>query len=148
MHRITKVSIAILIFISFSFTDKKEETFSIVVKVNGLRNNIGNVRFALYNTSNSLPDKKLKKHFKMKVGKIAENAATITFSNLPKGKYAINILHDEDTNGKIAKGWLLPTEGIGFSNMAKIGLGNKPNFAKTSFNLDKNKTIDINVIYL
>jgi len=31
-------------------------------------------------------------------------------------KYAINILHDEDNNGKIKKGFVLPKEGMGFSN--------------------------------
>jgi uncharacterized protein (DUF2141 family) len=33
-------------------------------------------------------------------------------------KYAINILHDEDNNGKIKKGFVLPKEGMGFSNYA------------------------------
>lgn len=142
------ITLLIAVLVSFSFTSKNEETFSIVVHVKGLKNNIGNVRFALYNTPNSIPDKKLKKHYKIKIGKIDKNAATITFDNLPKGKYAVNILHDENTDGKIKKGWLFPIEGIGFSNMDKIGFGNKPSFAKTSFDLKENKRIEVTIIYM
>ena len=29
------------------------------------------------------------------------NSSTITFNNIPKGNYAVFILHDENKNGKI-----------------------------------------------
>ena len=74
--------------------------------------------------------------------------AEYTFSNLPKGNYSVNILHDENNNGKIDKGLLLPKEGIGFSNYSSIGLTNRPNFKKASFELTQNKTIKVKVIYM
>lgn len=70
------------------------------------------------------------------------------FKNLSKGTYAVNILHDEDEDGKIDKGFVLPIEGIGFSNFTKIGLGNKPNFSKASFEVNENKVISIKIIYM
>jgi len=75
-------------------------------------------------------------------------SSTITFKNIPSGKYAINILHDENKNGKIDKGFILPIEGIGFSNFQSIGLTNRPNFSKASFELNENKTINVKVIYM
>lgn len=55
---------------------------------------------------------------------------------------------DEDEDGEIDKGWVLPTEGIGFSNINKIGIGNKPNFKKAKFELSTTKKINVTVIYL
>lgn len=148
MKGIAQIGIIVALFLAITAFTTKEQTFSIVVKVNGLRNNTGNVQFALYNKDGTVPDEKYKKYYKIKVGEISSNSATITFSNIPEGEYAVNILHDEDKDGKIDKGWVLPTEGIGFSNISKIGLGNKPNFKKASFELKSNKTIEVKVIYM
>jgi uncharacterized protein (DUF2141 family) len=81
------------------------------------------------------------------ITEIKNGASTVTFTNLPEGRYAVNILHDENKDGKIKKGFLLPIEGIGFSNYEKIGLGNKPNFQKASFVLNKNSKIKVKIIY-
>jgi uncharacterized protein (DUF2141 family) len=75
-------------------------------------------------------------------------ASTVTFRNLPVGEYAVNILHDENNDGKIKKGIILPKEGIGFSNYKSIGLSNKPKFTKAAFKLTGNKNIIINILYL
>ncbi|WP_421801213.1 DUF2141 domain-containing protein [Flagellimonas sp.] len=69
------------------------------------------------------------------------------FSNLRPGTYAISVLHDENKDGEIKMGLLLPKEGIGFSNFKAIGLSNRPNFSKASFMLDKDSTIVVNMIY-
>ena len=37
---------------------------------------------------------------------------------------------------------------IGFSNYQSIGLTNRPNFSKASFELKENKTISVKVIYM
>lgn len=137
-----------IIILSSSFIKTDEERFSLTVKVEGLRNSEGVVQFALYNQENSLPDEKFKSYFKMEISEIHSNKATYTFKNLPKAKYAVNILHDENKNGKIDKGLILPKEGIGFSNYNNIGLSNKPKFSKASFQLDNDKTIYVKIIYL
>ena len=66
----------------------------------------------------------------------------------PKNKHAIIILHDESKNGKIDKGLILPKEGIGFSNYSSIGLTNRPNFRKASFNLFQDKEVKVKMIYM
>jgi uncharacterized protein (DUF2141 family) len=113
-----------------------------------LRNSKGTVQITLYNKDGSIPDEHYKNYFKMEKVNITNGKSQCTFSNLPKGNYAVNILHDENNNGKIDKGLILPKEGIGFSNYSSIGLTNRPNFKKASFELTQNKTIKVKVIYM
>lgn len=132
----------------YSFAKPNAETFSLTVDVKNLRNEKGVVQFALYNKDGSIPDEDFENYYKIVKGEIVNASSTITFKNIPSGKYAVNILHDENKNGKIDKGFILPIEGIGFSNFQLIGLTNRPNFSKASFELKENKTIDVTVIYM
>jgi uncharacterized protein (DUF2141 family) len=81
-------------------------------------------------------------------GNIVNASSKITFKNIPSGKYAVNILHYENKNGKIDKGFILPIEGIGFSNFQSIGFKNKPNFSKASFTVKENKSMSVKMIYM
>ena len=125
----------------------KGDTCSLTVYVTGLRNNKGLVMFVLYNTDESLPDEHYEKFYRLKTAEIINHTSKFTFENLPAGRYAVNILHDEDENGKIKKGVVLPKEGIGFSNVEKIGPLNKPNYEKASFVVEDQKDIGIEIIY-
>lgn len=136
------------IFILFAFNYRKDERVSLTVDVNELRNSTGQVIFSLYNKDGSIPDEDLKNYYKNVKVDISNKSAQTTFKNLPKGKYAVNIVHDENMNGKIDKGWILPIEGIGFSNFKTIGFSNKPNFKKASFDLKMNRMISVKTIYM
>ena len=138
--------LVIVLFTSFSI--QKQETFSLTVEVKDLRNSEGTLLFALYNREDAFPDEHYKKYFKRLTGKIVNGASSVTFENIPSGKYAINILHDEDNNGEIKKGLILPTEGIGFSNYLTIGFSNRPTFTKASFDLRCNRIVRIKIVYL
>lgn len=120
---------------------------SLTVNVEGLRNSRGVVRYALYDREGSLPDQKFKKYHQIRTSSISDGKSSATFSNLTPGTYAISVLHDEDKNGKIEMGLLLPKEGIGFSNFETIGLSNRLNFSKASFVLVKDSTIEVDMIY-
>ncbi len=137
-----------LCFFLCSFSENQAETYILTVKVENLRNSKGVVQFALYNKDNSIPDEDYKKYYRLEKAKIVNGKSEITFKSLPQGKYAVNILHDENNNGKIDKGLLLPKEGIGFSNYQSIGLRNRPNFSKASFLLNADKTISVRIIYM
>ena len=132
----------------YSFTKPNAETFSLIIDVKNLRNEKGVVQFALYNKDGSIPDEDYENYYKIVKGEIVNGSSTITLKNIPSGKYAVNILHDENKNGKIDKGFILPIEGIGFSNFQSIGLTNRPNFSRASFELKENKTINVKVIYM
>lgn len=137
---------AVAIFL-LSFATPNTNTINLTVEVHELRNNKGLVQFALYNKEGSIPDENFEKYYQIAKTTIKGNAAQFVFKNIPKGIYAVNILHDENENSKIDKGFILPEEGIGFSNYTKIGLGNKPNFSKASIELNTDKKIAIKVIY-
>ena len=150
MKKITGVlSLVAMAFVLLSVrSPEATTTYTLTVKVNGLRNSKGRVQFALYNKEGSIPDEKYKRCSEKKVRKIENRGSTVTFYNLPKGKYAVNILHDENRNGKIDKGWVMPIEGIGFSNFSSIGFSNRPNFKKASFYIGKDMTKKVKVIYM
>ena len=146
MKKIFILFIAVILM-SFNFP-VNEETYSLTIKVKDLRNSKGVVQFAVYNKDGSIPDEKYKKYYKKDISTIKNNTSTITFNDLAKGKYAINILHDENKDEKIDKKFILPKEGIGFSNYKSIGFTNKPNFSKASFELNSNTEMNIKVIYM
>ena len=131
-----------------SFSSQKQENYSLTIEVNELRNSTGNVVFALYNREDAFPDEHYKKYYKKLTGKIVNGTSSVIFENIPAGKYAVNILHDENNDGKIKKGLIMPIEGIGFSNYNSIGLSNKPSFSKASFDVLSDKKIKVKIIYL
>ena len=148
-----KIAITILITFAFSltlysFVNPSADTYSLTIEGKNLRNSKGFVQFTLYNKNGSIPDEDYENYYKILKGEIVNGSSTITFKNIPSRKYAINILHDENKNGKIDKGFILPIEGIGFSNFQSIGFSNRPNFSKASFELKENKTISVKVIYM
>lgn len=147
MNNIKNTILISLAFIILSSISIKKETFSLTVEVSDLRNSKGTILFALYNRKDAFPDEHYQKYFKKLTGKIINGNSIITFKNIPEGKYAINILHDENNDGKIDKGFIFPTEGIGFSNFKSLGFANKPNFEKASFNVITDKTLKIKIIY-
>ena len=149
MNKVFKIVMVVSVSLMLSsFISQKEETCSLTVDVSELRNSKGTVQFALYNREDALPDEHYKKYFKKLTGKIVNGASTVTFENLPEGKYAVNILHDENNDGKIKRGIILPKEGIGFSNFQSIGISNRPSFSKASFSVLGDKKIKVNIIYL
>ena len=142
------LSISILIGI-FSFIPyKSNKENSITVKVVHLRNSTGIVQFSLYNTKESIPDEHFEKYYLQSKSKIVNQTATITFSNLPEGDYAINILHDENEDGTVDKGMILPIEGLGFSNFDALNLFNRPSYKRAQFELHTDTIITIPTIYM
>ena len=139
------LSIIALLFLGF--TTPNTNIIDLTVEVHHLRNDKGVVQFALYNKDGTIPDEDFEKYYQIGKTSIKGNSAQFVFKNLPKGVYAVNILHDENDNGKIDKGFILPEEGIGFSNYTKVGLGNKPTFSKASFEVSADKKIAVKVIY-
>lgn len=150
-----KINIGLIYIFGFLFSSQDlmkikrlDETYSLTAEVSELRNSKGIVQFALYDKEGSIPDESFNKYLRKQTGRIVVDKAIVVFNNLPEGKYAIKIFHDENTNGKIDKGLVLPKEGIGFSNYQTIGLSNRPAFEKASFELNKDTTVKVKVIYL
>ena len=121
---------------------------TLTVSVSELRNSNGNVVFALYNREDAFPDEHYKKYYRIMNVKITNRYSVVVFKDLPIGKYAVNILHDENNDGKIKKKLFLPVEGIGFSNYQSIGFSNRPTFEKAALYLRTNTAIRVTILYL
>ena len=62
----------------------------------------------------------------------AVNGETVQFRDVPQGRYAIALFHDENGNGRMDKMMMLPKEGFGFSRDAPLEFG-PPHFGAASF---------------
>ncbi|APG61631.1 hypothetical protein LPB140_00890 [Sphingorhabdus lutea] len=64
---------------------------------------------------------------------------------VPKGgTYAISVIHDENSNGKMDMAIMIPKEGFGFSRNPAIGFG-PPKFKSASFTIGDGMTIKQNI---
>ena len=84
------------VFVLNIVAQTKTEEYSLTIEVENLRNSKGVLQVALYNKDGSIPDENYKNYFKIETAKITNGKSKIIFKNLPKGKYAVNILHDEN----------------------------------------------------
>ena len=141
------ICLILLLSIGSVIQAAENKGITLTVSVSELRNSNGNVVFALYNREDAFPDEHYKKYYKILKGKIINHSSFVIFENIPAGKYAVNILHDENTDGKIKRRFILPLEGIGFSNFQSIGFSNKPSFKKAAFNVQTDKAIQVIIIY-
>jgi len=123
------------------------DSIDVCVMVEGFRSNGGSCRLLLFDSKEGFPDSR-RQAVAMLSEKIHGHAAVFTFKVTP-GKYAIAILHDENSNGTMDKTWYgKPTEGFGASNNPKIGFG-PPGFEESAIVLDeKHNHLTITLIYL
>lgn len=56
----------------------------------------------------------------------------LSFGQVPEGRYAISLVHDENANGKLDKRLMIPREGFGFSHDAPVMMG-PPKFDSAAF---------------
>jgi uncharacterized protein (DUF2141 family) len=75
-------------------------------------------------------------------------AQSIVFTDLPLGRYAIIVFHDENDNGLLDEDSVgIPSEGYGFSNDAK-GLFSAPSFDAAAITVGKaDMNISISIAY-
>ncbi|MCU0450258.1 MAG: DUF2141 domain-containing protein [Bernardetiaceae bacterium] len=124
-----------------------QATGKLVVEVNGLRNDKGEVLISLFKGKDGFPGKADKAVQKAKAI-ITGKKAVITFNNVPPGEYALSLMHDEDGDGKLATNMLgIPKEGYAASNNAKNSFG-PPKYEDAKFNLEgSEKKLQVNMNY-
>ena len=110
-----KTIVFLLAMIAGSFAYAQNATTSeLTVSVNNVRNNDGSVLFALYSEENFMK----KPLFSLK-SEIKDGMASANFKELPKGTYAVIVMHDENGNQRMdfqPSG--MPDEDYGTSNNA------------------------------
>jgi uncharacterized protein (DUF2141 family) len=94
---------------------------TLIIHVTGFRNQKGVAGGTVFKSPNGWPEDNAKSYIQGPFP-IAGNHATLTFS-LPPGRYAVAVLHDENSNGKLDRNFLhVPKEGFGFANNPHVGL--------------------------
>ena len=142
------IYLLILVFSQFAFaqdsTKSEPQTGNLTLNISGFENNEGSVKIALANSKEVYQAKG--KAFREATVTIINKNAQYIFEELPFGKYAIKLFHDENNNGELDTNFLgIPSENYGFSNNAKGNFG-PASSEDAFFNFDKNlMIIEINL---
>lgn len=134
---IKRILASLSIFIISFQSAQAAEQATLKIHVEGLDNDKGVVRMALFNSEASYSkDKGGVEAFTKAKSAIQNGEAEHDFTELPYGDYAVKLFHDVDDSGKIKTNMLgMPKEQFGFSNNAKASFG-PPDFQKVKFTLN------------
>ncbi len=129
--------------VSLSFQLSKRENGTLKVSVTDIKNSKGEIDFNLFNKADGFPGDptKVVQHVR---GKINNGTCSITFENIPFGKYAVSVYHDENNDKQMNKSWYgKPVEGVAVSNNAKGSITGPPSFeaARFDFNAQTNSLV-------
>ncbi|MEK9678041.1 MAG: DUF2141 domain-containing protein [Rhodospirillaceae bacterium] len=117
----------------------------LTVTVDGLRNDQGLLRLAIYNNPEDFPEGKDTGDADVP---IKAGVAVAKFMRLIPGRYAIAVHHDENGNKDMDTFLGFPLEGFGFSNNAKAGISGPPDFEEASFDVGAADTaIRLTIVY-
>lgn len=112
-------------FVQNSFAQESSEYASVnsstfTLKIEGLKEAKGEVRIAMFNSS----EKYTKEPVYAVVLPVGEDIVEWKVPDLPFGEYAIAVYHDKNINGKLDTNFLgIPKESYGFSNNARGRFG-------------------------
>ncbi len=117
----------------------------LVVNLLGVRDDTGNLRASLYREPETF--RKEDKALKVISLPAAKGESRFVFDDLPAGRYAVMVYHDENADQKLnLRFGMFPTEGYGLSNNPKV-MG-PPKFADSAFEVAGPETaIDIRLAY-
>ena len=111
------------------------------LKVTGLRSEKGQVRIAVFNSSEKWLGEDPVYSSTINVD---GQSVTLKFTNVPNGDYGIAVFHDENKNGKMDKNFLgIPLEPYGFSNNVRVTFG-PPKWENAKFGV-KSPTTDVSI---
>ena len=148
-HLLKAFPIAVLAFANLPATGLAQSPCpGIHVKILNIKNSAGAVACALFESPDGFPTEFLHSATNIMMINIKVSRARCDFEDIPKGRYALAVIHDENMNGKLDANWLgIPTEGYGFSNDAKA-VFSAPSFDAASFPYDgRNLALTISLNY-
>lgn len=134
-----------LLPVLFLLESQAASAIDVTVTVTGVRNAKGKIAALAFSNKNGFPDKP-DKALAQAVIDARKGTATLTLKNLPAGKLAITVLHDEDGNGKLNRTIIgLPLEGVGMSGKPEGKLPPTFNDAVEAF--DKSRKVKVPLKY-
>ncbi|MDR1455778.1 MAG: DUF2141 domain-containing protein [Tannerella sp.] len=107
----------------------------LTVSVHNIKPVSGNLMVGIFNSGKEFPDV----YYKGVKTQITDTIMVVTFTDLPKGKYAVSAYQDMNKNGRLDRNIIgIPKEKYGFSNK-----DNKPDYTKSAFDFNNDLTINI-----
>jgi len=114
---------------------------TLILKVTGLRSEKGQVKIAVFNSS-----EKWLSEQPIYSSTINVDSQTVTWriNDVPYGDYGVAVFHDENSNGKMDKNVLgIPLEPYGFSNNVRVTFG-PPKWEEAKFTV-KGSTTEVSI---
>jgi uncharacterized protein (DUF2141 family) len=133
----------VLVFHSLMTVTCWSQKYNLTVTATDFPDNVGQAYIGLYRQQDDFPV--INKQYIGKVVAISSKKASIVFTQLTKGNYAVAVFHDRNKNGILDTNFLgVPTEEYGFSNNARNTFS-APSFSAASVSVNSNKTISIQI---
>lgn len=147
-NRLQPWLIATLLTFSFAKPVQAESTSELTVIVNGIRHQSGEICMRIYASEKGFP---LSNSSEIQSGctQINGNTAKKVFTGLKPGTYAVAVIDDQNGDQKLNRDFFgIPQEGFGISNNPTVSIQTgMPKFRHSSFVVNKDTTININLKY-
>ena len=113
LHRVPAI-----MAIVFTWLAPLSQAGELTVEITGVRTDKGSLMVSVVNTEAGWNNQE-KPVAASKIAATGKNA--VLHFNLPAGSYAVQVMHDENDNGKVDSNFMgIPTEGYGFSNNPQV----------------------------
>jgi len=147
MRRFSFLGIACAILVLSTSFASHSPTSTFEITITNIRSTQGEFVLGFYKDNKSFSKREPFMNKTIKKTKLKDGVVRYRMS-LPTGTYGIALLDDENNNGKVDYGFLLPKEGFGFSDYYHRGL-TAPSFDKFAFDLPTGgTTVKIKVKYM
>jgi uncharacterized protein (DUF2141 family) len=123
-----------------------QSTSTVLLEVSSLKNTRGTLNCRLFTKASDFPDGEGILTVRTP---IAGANTTCTFPNVEPGTYAVAVVHDENSNGKLDKNFVgVPSEGYGVSNNKTYALS-APKWEESVFTItaSERKTLQVKLRY-
>jgi uncharacterized protein (DUF2141 family) len=106
-------------------------TTTLEVMIDGITRPSGVMRVALFDSPDGFPGE-MENVFRRIEVPVTDQSVTVTWANVPPGRYAVSVHHDIDENGRIETDFFgRPSEGYGTSNNVRGRFG-PPKFTEAA----------------
>lgn len=128
---------------------EKNDGAKVTLSITNLRNGDGLVRACMTTEAARFPDCRGAAGAYTASVDAHKGSITLVFNNVKPGRYAIALLHDQNSNGKADRALaMVPKEGFGFSRDAPVRMG-PPSFGDAAFDMgEQDRAMTIRMRYL
>lgn len=123
------------------------EAADLSLSVEGLRNRTGTLSVCLFRDPGSFPDCGASKSAVRRTVPAAAANRPILFRDLPPGPYAVTVLHDENSDGRLDTNLLgIPKEGVGITTN-RLPRFSAPRFEDGRFEMPAGRKQVVRIVY-